>query len=351
MRAACRWGLCQERWNGGDPTAGIKKWKTPKRKRTGKFEELRKLLDYFDHASTDIEIRDRALFGLMLFTGCRPSEARTAKTDAITPYAEMGSWIKGKTKTGEDQELPLPTQLMPWIAAWKAIKPNNMSPYIFVGQWMGEPLSAAVVRLRWHDLRLILGITGLWNYDLRRTLASSLSNELHYDDVTIRATLNHHDGSALGHYCFKSFDSLTGPIQRYAEWLYALQDSTVMSREPVPPSSVPKEYHAPPIPSLSSTSPTIREPARQSAMRPLTGRERQILALIAEGPSYEEIADTLTLSIHTVGSYRGRLLDRLQLTTTGELIAYARKHELTTLPMLVIKRDRLRVDRTQVTQQ
>lgn len=82
-------------------------------------------------------------------------------------------------------------------------------------------------------------------------------------------------------------------------------------------------------------------------MRPLTGRERQILALLAEGRSYEEIAHTLTLSIHTVGSYRGRLLDRLQLTTTGELIAYARQYELTTVPMLVIKRGRLRVDRPQ----
>src|SRR5437868_13185528 len=27
MRAACRWGLYQECWTGGDPTAGIKKWK------------------------------------------------------------------------------------------------------------------------------------------------------------------------------------------------------------------------------------------------------------------------------------------------------------------------------------
>ena len=66
-------------------------------------------------------------------------------------------------------------------------------------------------------------------------------------------------------------------------------------------------------------------------MRPLTGRERQILALFAEGRSYQEIADTLTLSPHTVCSYRGRLLDRLQLTTTAELIVYAREHALNSL--------------------
>jgi hypothetical protein len=56
-----------------------------------------------------------------------------------------------------------------------------------------------------------LGITGLWTYDLRRTLATSMSNELGYDDSTIRAILNHNDTSALGHYRFKSFDSLIKP--------------------------------------------------------------------------------------------------------------------------------------------
>ena len=35
------------------------------------------------------------------------------------------------------------------------------------------------------------------------------------------------------------------------------------------------------------------------------------------------------------------------LVPTGELIAYARQYELTTLPMLVIKRGRLRVERPQ----
>lgn len=234
VRAACRWGMYQERWNGGDPTAGIRKWKTPKRKRISKFHELSRLLQYFDRASEEMAIRDRAIFGLMLFTGCRPSEARTATLTAITPYGAMGSWIKGKTKTGEHQELPLPTQLMPWIADWKAIRPTRPNPYLFPGQDVGQPITADWVGQRWHDLRLMLGIHGLWNYDLRRTLACHMSNELQYDDGTIRAILNHSDGSALGHYRFKSFDSLTKPIQEYADWLWGLrQESKGGSHEPV----------------------------------------------------------------------------------------------------------------------
>jgi hypothetical protein len=121
------------------------------------------------------------------------------------------------------------------MGAWKAIRPASSNPYLFPGYEYKEPLTADLVRLRWHELRLILGITRLWNYDLRRTLACYLSNELHYDDVTIRAILNHYDGSALGHYCFKSFDSLTKPIQHYADWLCALtQESKGERHEPAP---------------------------------------------------------------------------------------------------------------------
>ena len=224
VRAACRWGLYYGCWTGGDPTAGIRKWKTPKRKRIGKLDELRTLLHFFDRAETPVEIRDRALFGMQLFTGCRTGEARTARIDAITPYGTMGAWNKGKTKTGEDQELPLPSQAMAWIDAWKEIRPlDHPSPYLFAGQAFQEPLTEDGVRLRWSIIRTRLNIHGLWTYDLRRTLACYLSNELRYDDHTIRAILNHYDGTALGRYSFKSFDALTKPIQHYADWLWALK--------------------------------------------------------------------------------------------------------------------------------
>jgi integrase len=236
LRTMFRWGLYHEVWDGGDPTAGIKKWKSAKRKRTGKFEELRKLLTYFDEATTEEEIRYRALFGLMLFTGCRPSEAIRAKVDAITPYGLMGSWVKGMTKTGEPQELPLPTQLMEWLAAWYAIRiTDRPNAYLFPSsQAIDKPISSELVRLRWSEMRTRLGIHGLWNYDIRRTLASSMSNELGYDDSTIRAILNHNDTSALGHYRFKSFDSLTKPIQAYADWLWSLKSQAVQPLANVP---------------------------------------------------------------------------------------------------------------------
>ena len=60
----------------------------------------------------------------------------------------------------------------------------------------------------------------------------------------------------------------------------------------------------------------------------LSEREFEVLVLIAQGQSVKNIAQSLTLSIKTVSTYRARLLDKLQLTTTAELIRYALDHHL-----------------------
>lgn len=229
VRAACRWGLYHGTWQGGDPTLGLKKWKRPRRNHPAKHGEIVMLRDYLMKAPTDQKaIRDRALFGLMLFTGCRPGEARTALTASIRSYGNGGCWEKGKTKNGENQDLPIPSQLMPWIDAWKAIRPQSESLYLFPGQRLNQPLTEHMVRLRWHELRLMIGLDGLWNYDLRKTLPDVMGNELGYDYAIIRAILNHTDHSSTGHYYFKSFNSLVKPMQHYADWLCGL---TIERRE------------------------------------------------------------------------------------------------------------------------
>jgi two-component system, NarL family, invasion response regulator UvrY len=60
----------------------------------------------------------------------------------------------------------------------------------------------------------------------------------------------------------------------------------------------------------------------------LSEREFEVLVLLAQGQSVRNIAESLTLSIKTVSTYRARLLDKLHLTTTGELIRYALDHRL-----------------------
>jgi two-component system, NarL family, invasion response regulator UvrY len=60
----------------------------------------------------------------------------------------------------------------------------------------------------------------------------------------------------------------------------------------------------------------------------LSEREFEVLVLLAKGQSVKNIAESLTLSIKTVSTYRARLLDKLQLTTTADLIRYALDHHL-----------------------
>jgi two-component system, NarL family, response regulator NreC len=55
----------------------------------------------------------------------------------------------------------------------------------------------------------------------------------------------------------------------------------------------------------------------------LTMREREVLQLIAEGKSNKEIASILNLSLYTVETHRGNMLEKLNLHTVPELILYA----------------------------
>jgi len=55
----------------------------------------------------------------------------------------------------------------------------------------------------------------------------------------------------------------------------------------------------------------------------LTGRENEILQLIAEGRSNKEIGSLLNLSFHTVETHRAHILQKLNLHTVAELILYA----------------------------
>jgi two-component system response regulator NreC len=55
----------------------------------------------------------------------------------------------------------------------------------------------------------------------------------------------------------------------------------------------------------------------------LTSREREVLQMIAEGRTNKEIANTLNLSVYTVEAHRGRIMEKLNLHSTGELVRFA----------------------------
>ena len=63
---------------------------------------------------------------------------------------------------------------------------------------------------------------------------------------------------------------------------------------------------------------------------PLTPREKEILALIASGLTNRQIADRLCISHKTVDTHRTRLMRKLDLHSTAELVALAIKEGLYT---------------------
>ncbi len=66
----------------------------------------------------------------------------------------------------------------------------------------------------------------------------------------------------------------------------------------------------------------------KSAHEKLSGREYQILRMIATGRTPKEIAAELNLSEKTVATYRTRLLEKMNMKRNAELIRYAVENRL-----------------------
>jgi two-component system, NarL family, response regulator NreC len=62
----------------------------------------------------------------------------------------------------------------------------------------------------------------------------------------------------------------------------------------------------------------------------LTDRERQIYQLLAEGNSNKDIANRLGLSLHTVETHRWRLMEKMDLHSTAELVLSAVRRGMVT---------------------
>jgi two-component system invasion response regulator UvrY len=60
----------------------------------------------------------------------------------------------------------------------------------------------------------------------------------------------------------------------------------------------------------------------------LSNREFQVLRLIASGKMPTEIALSLKLSVPTISTYRARILQKMKLKTSAELMRYAMQHGL-----------------------
>ncbi|MFQ5420799.1 MAG: response regulator [Anaerolineae bacterium] len=72
----------------------------------------------------------------------------------------------------------------------------------------------------------------------------------------------------------------------------------------------------------------LHEPADRPQHETLSDREFQVLRLIGTGKTVTEIAGALSLSVKTVSTYRARMLKKLGLKSSAEIIQYAIQNRL-----------------------
>lgn len=139
-----------------------------------------------------------------------------------------------------------------------------------------------------------------------RVLALSMAND--YD--TVRAMLR----AGADGYMVKN----TGK----AELVEAL-DTISQGQIYVSPELAPVLFHG-----LANRKPPTAPQGSNQLTEPLTQRERDVLTLIVEGLTNDQIAKRLFLSPLTVKTHRANMLSKLNCNNTASLVKYAIEHKL-----------------------
>lgn len=87
-----------------------------------------------------------------------------------------------------------------------------------------------------------------------------------------------------------------------------------------------KRYITPSLAELLASN--IENPVNKNPHEFLSDREFQTLVLMGRGKNVSQIAEELCISINTISTYRARILEKMKLKTSAELISYAIRHNL-----------------------
>ena len=72
----------------------------------------------------------------------------------------------------------------------------------------------------------------------------------------------------------------------------------------------------------------IQQNKGQPFQEPLTTREKEVMKMVSEGKSNNEIATLLNISVRTVENHRANIMRKLKLKKTADLVRYAIKEGL-----------------------
>lgn len=112
---------------------------------------------------------------------------------------------------------------------------------------------------------------------------------------------------------------------------YLLKDADITELELAIRSVARDETYLSPAVSKHVVADYVRRVGGEpSSLERLTRRQREILQLIAEGHSTQEIAQMLSISVKTVETHRAQLMERLDIHDVASLVRYAIRMGLVT---------------------
>jgi DNA-binding NarL/FixJ family response regulator len=72
----------------------------------------------------------------------------------------------------------------------------------------------------------------------------------------------------------------------------------------------------------------LRSPAETQTLPTLSGREREIVQLLAEGRSNKEVARKLDISVKTAETHRSNIMRKMQFDSLSDLVRYAVRNKI-----------------------
>ncbi|WP_417446467.1 response regulator [Kangiella sp.] len=89
-----------------------------------------------------------------------------------------------------------------------------------------------------------------------------------------------------------------------------------------------KTYYSQYAASVLATQYSQPDKEWQDPYKNLTQREREVFHLVVDGKTTKDIARALDISVKTAENHRGKVLEKLGVSNTAELVRYAAKHNL-----------------------
>ena len=80
--------------------------------------------------------------------------------------------------------------------------------------------------------------------------------------------------------------------------------------------------------SSNPATPVVKSTTDTDPIDLLSSRAREILQMLAEGKTNKEVAQVLNISVYTVDAHRGRIMEKLNLHSIGEMVRFAMRNGL-----------------------